>query len=289
MSRTASFPLLLVLTACPGPPKDVGALSEGDGSGGSEESSGGSLSASSTSAATTTTTTAGEASSDTSSSGADSESSSESGVVACDCLPEQVCTPEGCFGGQLFLNFDGPTMSMGTEDAALDRTSVAELTGPMLPYGGDDTDRAALVTAVRERLVDVALWVTDERPTEGDYSMIVLGDNLSGFGGALEVSPLECGHANPRTVGFAGIHVEDSLSLGDRAGVIAHGIGHGVGLEHVADESAIMGPYASASATFSSGCLALSSASVCANQHLEFCAAGEEDALAELQAIYGAP
>lgn len=292
MFRIALPPLLLLSTACPGPPKDVGALGEGDGSGGSDESSAGSLSASSTSAATTV----GDASSDDGSSsgtiGTESvgtESEGSTGAVDCDCLPEQICTPEGCFGGQLFLNFDGPTMSMGDEDATLDRTSVAELVGPTLPFGGDAADRAALVTAVRERLVDVSLWITDLRPSEGDYSMIVLGDNLSGFGGALEVSPLECGHGNPRTVGFAGIHVDDSLSLGDRAGVVAHGIGHGVGLEHVAEQSAIMGPYASASATFGSGCLALSGASVCTTQHLEFCGAGEEDALAELQAIYGAP
>ena len=68
---------------------------------------------------------------------------------------------------------------------------MAELAGQLSPYGGDDQDRAALLTAVRGRFAAISLWITDERPARGDYAMIVLGDiNGTGHVDAADVTDL---------------------------------------------------------------------------------------------------
>lgn len=297
MIRLAIPTSLLLFTACAGPPKDIGALSDGSGSGGSEESSGGgTLSASSTTAATAQTDD-GEADTgtkldvgvDTGDDAAGSDEGTKLDVaVDCACTADQICTPDGCFGGQVFLHFDGPDMSGGSDDATQDQTSIAELVGQLSPYGGDEQERAALLAAVRTRFAAVSLWITDERPTQGEYAMIVLGDNLGAFGGALEISPLNCGAANPHSVAFAGIYSGDALDVDTSATVVSHGIGHVSGLDHVDDMDAIMGTFAYPDSTFSPGCLPLAGGAGCASEHEALCDAGEQDSLGELQARYGA-
>ncbi|HWB79159.1 MAG TPA: hypothetical protein VG755_29565 [Nannocystaceae bacterium] len=296
MIRLAIPTSLLLFTACAGPPKDIGALSDGSGSEGSEGSSGGgTVSASSTTAATAQTDD-GEAESGTRldvGDGSDDASGSDDGTKLdvpgeCACTADQICTPDGCYGGQIFLNFDGPNMTLGSDDATQDETSISELSGQMSAHGGDAQERAALVAAVRTRFADVSLWITDERPTQGEYAMIVLGDNLAAFGGALEISPLNCGAANPHSVAFAGIYAGDALDVDVSATVVSHGIGHVSGLDHVDDMDAIMGTFAYPDSSFSPGCLPLAGGAGCAGTHGAFCAANQQDSLAELQALYGA-
>lgn len=297
MIRLAIPTSLLLLTACPGPPKDIGALSDGSGSGGSEDSSGGAtVSASSTTAATAQTDD-GEAETGMPfdvGDGSDDASGSDDGMkldlppVECACEADQICTPDGCFGGQIFLNFDGPNMTVGSDDATQDQTSISELSGQMSAHGGDEQERAALLAAVRTRFAEVSLWITDVRPTQGEYAMIVLGDNLDAFGGALEISPLNCGAANPHSVAFAAIYAGDSLDVDVSATVVSHGIGHVSGLDHVDDMDAIMGTFAYPDSTFAPGCLPLAGGAGCASEHGAFCPADQQDSLAELQALYGA-
>ena len=252
------------------------------------------MSASSTSAATTTQgssattideTGAASSSDDAASSGGGSEL--DVGLDDCACTAEQVCTPDGCFGGQVFLNFDGPTMVEGPDDASLDQTSITELAGQLQPHGGDDQERSALLEAVRLRFGDVSLWITDERPRAGSYAMIVLGDNLGVFGPVLEISPLNCGAANQRMVAFAAIHAGDDLDVDTSATVIAHGIGHTAGLDHVDDTTAIMGTFAYPDSTFSAGCTPLSDGAGCSSEHAELCPADQQDSLGELQSHFG--
>jgi hypothetical protein len=296
MIRAAISTALLFVAACAGPAKDVGAVSEGSGSGGSEDSSGGgSLSASSTTAATTQSDDAeGTGVKLDVAGGTGDEASSESGSKLdvdpgeCACTADEICTPDGCFGGQVFLNFDGPMLSEGPDDSSIDQTSISQLAGQMQPYGGDDQERAALLEAVRLRFSDVSLWITDERPDVGTYAMIVLGDNLGVIGPVLEISPLNCGAANPGMIAFAAIYAGDGFDVDTSANIIAHGIGHTSGLDHVDDTTSIMSTIANPDATFSAGCVSLSGGAGCAADHAALCPADQEDPLGELQARFGA-
>jgi hypothetical protein len=120
--------------------------------------------------------------------------------------------------------------------------------------------------------------------------MVVLGDNLQQqFPGVLEVSALNCEHTNPRSVGFAALHAADGYDVETRATVIAHAIGHSIGLEHVTAPGAIMGlTLTEPLATFDGGCQALAAAPMCGAQHTAACPGGGQDSLAELQALFGA-
>jgi hypothetical protein len=283
---------------------EVGALSESSGSGSGGASEDGSASASSTSAGTTT---AGTSTSDTESSASTTDAGTDAGTGASDatetggssdgsagsclCGADEVCGDGECFGGQVFVNFDGPVIVEGAQDdAAQDQTAIGGLGGDASPFGGTPQQQAALLEAVRGRFVDVSLWVTDVRPTEGDYAMVVLGDNLDQFGGVLEISTLNCDHENPRAVAFAALHAADGYDDETRATVVAHAIGHSIGLEHVSAPGAIMGPtIADPQATFDGGCQAFASGPMCGAQHLAACPGGGQDSLAELQALFGAP
>ncbi|MCH9688043.1 MAG: hypothetical protein K0V04_41820 [Deltaproteobacteria bacterium] len=124
------------------------------------------------------------------------------------------------------------------DDARANETAQPGFSGPMNPFGGGPGVRAALLDAVRAHFDGLSVWITDTPPRAGDFSMVVLGDNVQGPG--LEAAPQDCGDSNPNSVVFVGIWAGDGLSIDFHAVVIAHGIGHSVGLDHVDATNAIM-------------------------------------------------
>jgi hypothetical protein len=205
----------------------------------------------------------------------------------CACEESEVCTPDGCRGGQLFIHFDGPMLVFGpNDDATQDQTSIEAMEGQMQPYGGDGMGRLALLDGVRDHFDGMSIYVGDQRPEEGEYTMIVLGDNLGAFNGALEISVLDCGNATPSSISFAGIHANDSLTHEERVTIVAHAAGHSYGLEHIASSTAIMAGALNPDPSFVTECTGMS-ASDCVPEHAVYCTPGMQNSWAELAGIFG--
>ncbi len=199
------------------------------------------------------------------------------------CEKDEVCTPEGCQGGVIFLNFDGPTMTHGSpDDATMDQTTLSSQAGLMNPFGGSAQDHDTLVAEVSQVFADFSVYVTRERPYVAPYYMVVLGDNLDRPGGTL--ATIGCGAwTNP--VGFAGVYDGDGLESTLRSKYVAHVVGHLIGLDHIDDIGSIMGQTLGLSATFQDACLPLTASSC--PQHIDFCPDVQQNSYAELEATFG--
>ncbi len=208
------------------------------------------------------------------------------GEDGCDCDDAEICTPDGCFGAQVFLHFEGPMMTVGTEDdARTNTTALMEYGGRMAPFGGGPEMRDGLLDSVRVRFEDLSVWITDVRPTEGNYTMVVLGDNL--LGDNVEITPFDCDDQNANSVVFAGVWANDPLTRNEQALVVSHGIGHSFGLAHVLPSDSIMAASIDEPETsrFRDECLDLANAPVC-EAHTEWCDMSRQNSWAQLDGVF---
>lgn len=140
-----------------------------------------------------------------------------------------------CSNGRVvYLNFDGVTLTQGLSDATQNRASwlqAASSTAP--PYHNGQQNRQAdiaqVTAGVRAQLSGFPVTVVNQRPTTGQYVMIVFGgstaDVASLFGGA--VNQLDCGDAQRNDVGW----ISDGVQPTQRVVNLAVGaIGFGLGL-----------------------------------------------------------
>lgn len=141
-------------------------------------------------------------------------------LVACGDDPAAVEPDAGAVAPhQLYLVFDGATITSGSESPADDRSSVLAQTFIAPPFLDGDPDRAATIAAalagVDSVLAPYAVEVVTERPSEGVYDMLVLGgtSEAAGLGAELgAVMPFLCGEDDPN-VGFVFDGVADPEDL----------------------------------------------------------------------------
>ncbi|MGA9522019.1 MAG: NBR1-Ig-like domain-containing protein [Myxococcaceae bacterium] len=153
--------------------------------------------------------------------------------------------------GVLFLNFDGLTMRYGASSSKQNTSwivpqgwSVRIPSFSAQHYGAARTQAIQTVVDMVKR--DFANWdvvVTTERPSQGDYTMIVIGGSPSLIGepnGTAGIAPLDIGNPNRNDVVF--VFSETLNDLRELATCISHEAGHSFGLEHLQPTSAIMYP-----------------------------------------------
>lgn len=177
---------------------------------------------------------------------------------------------------------DGAQLRQGsTDDATADETIWSDQVGSFPPYGGNASQRTAVLDAVRRAYEDYAVRVTDERPDTGPYTMIMLGP----YGGVGGFATLDCGDYNQSNIGFVSHQGGDRYGSNSHAAVVAHEAGHTYGLDHISDSSKIMNPTVYADTRFADDCAPLNGGS-CWEQHQQYCTSGQNSHL-ELLGLFG--
>jgi hypothetical protein len=150
----------------------------------------------------------------------------------------------------LYINFDGVTLSSGTDNAP---TNVSEIGHPTVPSFAPPTGakftRQQGIDSVVDRLrgfyKPFNVQIVTTRPSSGDYTMIAVGGKntlIPGLTGAAGVSPLDCTNSNLDNVvyDFSEEQPPDYGGLPQIAITAAHESGHSFGLEHTDNPSDIM-------------------------------------------------
>ena len=192
--------------------------------------------------------------------------------------------------GTVFVELDGVTLTPGVTDDSRDNvTAIAELATTLEPFGGDPAERESILQAVRADFAPFDVRIVDQRPSSGDYVMVVVTPTNPFGDGVTGVAVDDCGDAaGQRDVVFA-FFGSGQATAADVATTIAQEVAHSIGLEHVDDAADVMYPIASGfDPYFNDDCLALSSAAGCPAQHEVFCEqADHQNAFAELVATFG--
>jgi hypothetical protein len=190
----------------------------------------------------------------------------------------------------IYVNFDGATLQAGWDDAALDRTQIDEMVGSFAPYGDDASQRSAIMQALREDWAAYDVRITDERPAEGPYPMVMVGPT-NPFGPAtLGMAPLDCGDGQTTSnVAFAFYFEGDGRSAVMAATTIGHEVAHTFGLEHVDEPTAVMNAFnVGGDPSFHGECLPIEGDVVCGTQHAWSCGVEDEQSSHdELLAFFG--
>ena len=149
----------------------------------------------------------------------------------------------------VYLNFDGAKLSRGQSNSQNNSTSLVRsaMDYPAMEQpSGKNRDQwiAEILKECKILYLDFAVkWVT-ERPTSGDYTMVMVGGSGTGTviagSSAIGVAPLDCKNSNKNDiVVILSEKIRGSRGL-DIALVIAHELGHSFGLEHMDNKKDIM-------------------------------------------------
>lgn len=193
--------------------------------------------------------------------------------------------------GVVYVNFDGAVLTDDKEDSRTNSTLIG-WSGTFEPYG-DGMKRDAVMQSVRADWAPYDVSVTETRPTDGEYTMAMVGPT-NFTEGALGIALLDCNdwwtHNN---VVYAFHELDDNYTAAATATTINQEVAHTFGLEHVDAPSDIMNPYnAGGDPTFSDACLDLLPADgiglICDAQHEAECGPGErQNAHAEIMRLFG--
>lgn len=196
----------------------------------------------------------------------------------------------------LYVNFDGLVLRKGCgNDAKQDCSTLANLfQGYVGPFGGNETQKLAILQAVRKDVADFGIRVVGFRPPDDvDYTMVVYGDlGPQDFAG---IAPyIDCGDiwANDTSFsqGFAASNLGSAIILQEAA--------HTWGLEHVDHQFDILHPFKASAANpqFNDFCYRIVAntelepiAGVCNAIHTRFCPTGYQNSWQELRYLFGEP
>jgi hypothetical protein len=137
----------------------------------------------------------------------------------------------------VFVQFEGAMLVDGPSDDSATDTSTL-FAGQWPPYGiGDKRDEVLALVQADWAAYDAA--ITDVRPAEGDYVMVMVGPGVIVPGG-LGIAPLDCGDGNRRNIAFVQTSIADALSAEFTAAAISREAAHTLGFENVEGAGADM-------------------------------------------------
>jgi hypothetical protein len=135
----------------------------------------------------------------------------------------------------VYLSFEGEQLTKGTSDARTNTASWMQITSGTAPrYKSGAADRAtqiqAIVDGLRNQLASFPITIVTDRPTTGEYMMIVFGGTAAQVGSRFSdaVQQLDCGDS---TTHFDLAWISDGVGggtqhiLNDAVGAIGFGLG----------------------------------------------------------------
>ncbi len=132
----------------------------------------------------------------------------------------------------VFLNYDGATITPGMEDPATNTSSIVPEESTLPPAFADDAQRDTIITrseeGVRALFGPFDIGVVTERPTSGDYVMIVIGGDPEDIGLSAGVGSIVSSSCESRT-SFIGFVFEGTRDPEGIASGVAFLLGAGVG------------------------------------------------------------
>jgi hypothetical protein len=189
----------------------------------------------------------------------------------------------------LYVNFEGAMLTEGgMDDATADVTQIEGFDGFYTPFAASEGQLGLILDDLDEILSPFDVLVTDDRPAQGDYTMIVVSPTQP-VPNVTSVAPIDCDDANPRSVGFVLLPPASASQF--VAALIAREFAGTLGLERVTATDDIMsqlGP--NDVAYFEDQCHPLAVfPSQCPGQHANHCPTDAQNSAAELEALLGAP
>ncbi len=195
----------------------------------------------------------------------------------------------------LFTNFDGANLNGGCGNNSKNDCSTLGF-GSILPYSGTYADRAAIVQAAREDVVDFGVVILGERPSSSqDYAMVLVGNPSGGTPNYAGVAPyIDCGNSSPNTTSFA----FDIGGVNLTATIVHQEAAHTWGLEHVNDRSDNLHPTAGkvVDPKYNDVCNKIVADTdlnpangQCNSIHTRFCSTGNQNSYQEMLLLFGGP
>ena len=161
----------------------------------------------------------------------------------------------------VYLNFDGVTLTASTtsDDATQNKSAILSAAIPagqsrtISPFNVNELastsglTRAQIISRVVSDMyanhAPYNIEFVTERPTSGNYSMVVFGGNcetVAGQSNCAGIALLDCGDTMPNNITFA---FPLGLRVADLASTASQEEAHAFGLAHTTDTSDIMYPY----------------------------------------------
>lgn len=197
--------------------------------------------------------------------------------------------PKAAKQGVIFVNFDGVSLSEGYDSSQGNISQI--FGGQFAAYGGNGTERAAVLEAVRNDWAPYNVLIVGARPASGDYTMNVTTPTNPIGGGVLGIAPLDCDDQQTHNnITFAFHGANDGFPATVQATTIGQEAAHSYGLEHVDEPGDVMNPYnAGGDASFTDVCLPIVQGGNCGQQHAANCGSGQsQNSHQELLALFGA-
>ena len=143
-----------------------------------------------------------------------------------------------CSARVVYLNFDGVTITQGATDSTQNRAQWIGVSTAVIPAYHSSTQIASITSGVQTALAGVPVTIVTQRPTSGEYVMIVLGgvktDVGTGYGYA--TGDHDCGDLVKNDVGWVSDNVPSSIVVPVTVGTI----GWALGLQGTTDPSDCM-------------------------------------------------
>lgn len=192
----------------------------------------------------------------------------------------------------LFVNFDGADLNPCNNDDPQNNCSSI-FGGTVLPFSGDASLRAAAIQAVRKKVEEFGITVTDTRPESGDYDMEMVGDWQNSSPSFAGVAPsIDCFDQRGGETSFT---LEITTNPDGLAEIILQELAHTWGLEHVDDKSDLLYPTTEGQGKlFQPECLKIVSdtdlsptTGFCNSMHTNFCNTGFQNSHSEMLELFG--
>ena len=197
---------------------------------------------------------------------------------------------------RVYLNFDGATLAPALrDDSRHNLSSLARgfpgLVGDFKGATGTAIQREAVVQAVLSHWEDFDVTFTEQRPMEGDYTMVLVGEPAGevNIGTGVGIATLDCNdNMTHNNIVFGFFNFDDGSSVALRAKTISQEIAHSYGLEHVTYDTDIMRTgIVAPNSSFVDQCVTIDDLNRCAAQHEVFCPPGQQNSYADLMNLFG--